>query len=543
MSVASGDDAPTTLVAELRRRRSDPLETRREHGVVGRGTSTPATRRARGAPTTRHRALGRARRRRRVRRGPCGARASTADSIRSSRASSRCSSRRATRRTRSTADLRRADRRAADRRSSRGSRGTAARSTARRSTTTTILDDPARRATTAAQRRAAWEASKTVGAEVAADVRELARLRNDAARSLGYRDHFAMTLATTEFDEHRLFATLDEVDAITAAPFRAMEGRARRPARGPLRRRASTSCGRGTTTTRSSRSAPGRCGVDLDPYFDDLDLDAADRCAPSTASGSTSAPCSTRSDLLPRDGKVPARVLHRRRPRRRRARALQQRSRPSAGPRRCCTSSGTRVYFDGVDRELPWLLRTMHMCLHRGRRDAVRPARARAGVARARSPACPPRRSTTLAPRLARRAPGAAARLRPLGARDDALRARPVRRPRRPTTTHRGGISSSGSSSCTGPTGRNAPDWAAKIHLAVAPVYYQNYLYGELIASQLSATLNERFGGIVDRPEAGTFLAREIFTPGARARWDQLIEQATGSPFTAEVLAHELAAR
>ena len=66
----------------------------------------------------------------------------------------------------------------------------------------------------------AWTASKSVGAEVAADVRGLVRLRNEAAQSLGYRDHFALTLATTDFDEERLFATLAEVDEITAAPFR-----------------------------------------------------------------------------------------------------------------------------------------------------------------------------------------------------------------------------------------------------------------------------------------------------------------------------------
>ena len=35
------------------------------------------------------------------------------------------------------------------------------------------------------ERREAWEASKTVGAAVADDVRELARLRNEAARALG----------------------------------------------------------------------------------------------------------------------------------------------------------------------------------------------------------------------------------------------------------------------------------------------------------------------------------------------------------------------
>ena len=36
------------------------------------------------------------------------------------------------------------------------------------------------------------------------------------------------------------------------------------------------------------------------------------------------------------------------------------------------------------------------------------------------------------------------------------------------------------------PDDRHEPDWASKIHLAAAPVYYQNYLYGELFASQLA---------------------------------------------------------
>ena len=35
----------------------------------------------------------------------------------------------------------------------------------------------------------------------------------------------------------------------------------------------------------------------------------------------------------------------------------------------------------------------------------------------------------------------------------------------------------------TPPEGRSAPDWAAKIHVACAPVYYHTYLYGNLVAS------------------------------------------------------------
>ena len=35
------------------------------------------------------------------------------------------------------------------------------------------------------------------------------------------------------------------------------------------------------------------------------------------------------------------------------------------------------------------------------------------------------------------------------------------------------------------PPDRDEPDWAAKIHVAVAPVYYHNYVLGHLLATQL----------------------------------------------------------
>jgi peptidyl-dipeptidase A len=87
------------------------------------------------------------------------------------------------------------------------------------------------------------------------------------------------------------------------------------------------------------------------------------------------------------------------------------------------------------------------------------------------------------------------------------------------------------------PPGRHAPDWAAKIHLAAAPVYYQNYLYGELIASTLVAAA----GSLVDAPDAGRFLVERVFAPGVSMRWDHLIEQASGRPFGTAALAAELA--
>jgi peptidyl-dipeptidase A len=91
------------------------------------------------------------------------------------------------------------------------------------------------------------------------------------------------------------------------------------------------------------------------------------------------------------------------------------------------------------------------------------------------------------------------------------------------------------------PAGRRNPDWAAKIHMACAPVYYHNYLYGHIAASQLAATLERECGGLVDRPEAGRFLAERVFAPGQSVRWDRLLERATGEPLRIAHFARQIA--
>ena len=94
----------------------------------------------------------------------------------------------------------------------------------------------------------------------------------------------------------------------------------------------------------------------------------------------------------------------------------------------------------------------------------------------------------------------------------------------------------------TPPDDRRAPDWAAKIHIAVAPVYYHTYLYGSIVAAQLRDALDEAAGGLVDRPEAGELLTAKLFSPGQSVRWDRLVEQASGRPLAVESLARAVAA-
>jgi len=91
------------------------------------------------------------------------------------------------------------------------------------------------------------------------------------------------------------------------------------------------------------------------------------------------------------------------------------------------------------------------------------------------------------------------------------------------------------------PDGRKAPDWAAKIHIATAPVYYHAYLMGECTASQLTRHARETTGrGFVDNPAAGKDLAARFFAPGSKRSWNDHLVATTGRPldpsaFLAEV--------
>jgi peptidyl-dipeptidase A len=94
----------------------------------------------------------------------------------------------------------------------------------------------------------------------------------------------------------------------------------------------------------------------------------------------------------------------------------------------------------------------------------------------------------------------------------------------------------------TPPDERQAPDWAAKIHIAIAPVYYHTYLYGAIVALQLQEALRRDAGGIVGRPDAGRQLGEQLFAAGLAERWDRLVEQASGTPLSVDSLAREVTA-
>ncbi len=88
------------------------------------------------------------------------------------------------------------------------------------------------------------------------------------------------------------------------------------------------------------------------------------------------------------------------------------------------------------------------------------------------------------------------------------------------------------------PENRNKPDWAAKIHVALYPCYYHNYLLGELLASQFNHTLVSKILKAEDQsqvsyignPDIGDFFTKNVFEPANRYHWNTMIEKATGEP-------------
>ena len=93
------------------------------------------------------------------------------------------------------------------------------------------------------------------------------------------------------------------------------------------------------------------------------------------------------------------------------------------------------------------------------------------------------------------------------------------------------------------PEGRNEPDWASKIHIALYPCYYHNYQLGALLAAQfqhyivtnITGSNDMRYDCYTVNPEKiGAWLQESVFKPGMRYEWNDMIERATGEKLTAK---------
>jgi peptidyl-dipeptidase A len=377
-------------------------------------------------------------------------------------------------------------------------------------------------------RRAAWEASKEIGAVVADRVRELARARNQAARDAGFADYYRMSLELQEMSEEWLYDILDEIDSLTEEPYTGWK----RELDESLRARFDTAdIYPWHYSDPFFQALPRDAKVSLDEELKHADARELAR-ATFAGWGIDLSRVLEHSDLYPRDRKCQAafcidvdrlnsdvRIL----------------ANVVAGERWVevmLHESGHAAYDVTISPQLPYLLRS---AAHTFVTEAIALLSGRllrdpswlvdlAGVERARV--------EQIAPRL--HASNAAQSL--MFARWALVMAHFERYL---YSDPEGDLDAQWWSLVerfqlvSPPPGRSAPDWAAKIHIAAAPVYYHNYLLGEVLASQLTAAITAQWGGLIGVPEAGQMLIERVFRPGSLLRWDSLIEEALGAPLSA----------
>lgn len=376
------------------------------------------------------------------------------------------------------------------------------------------------------ERRQLWVASKQVGHRVAEPVRELVRLRNRVARDLGFIDYYRMALDLQELTEDWLFDQLDELDELTAGPFTAWKAEL------------DSSLGQrfGTEVLMPwhyadpfFQHAPPDGRLSLDPY---LEQASTPDLARNTFSrwGVDIARIVDASDLYPRDLKCQhafcldidrsgdIRILANIVPGERWVEVMLH-------------ESGHAAYDAEIDPDLPWVLRraahtfvTEAIAIMSG--DVIHDPRWLAEIAGVGSAEV-----EKLAPRLRR----ARAAHKLTFVRWGLLMCHFERDLYSDPEIDLDGRWWELVERFQGVTPPDDPPpgaWASKIHLAVAPVYYHNYLLGEMLAAQLRATVESQSGHLVGNKEAGRFLTERVFRHGQLMRWDSLLESATGGPLT-----------
>lgn len=99
----------------------------------------------------------------------------------------------------------------------------------------------------------------------------------------------------------------------------------------------------------------------------------------------------------------------------------------------------------------------------------------------------------------------------------------------------------------TPPEEAGRPDYAAKIHILTVPVYYHNYVLGDLFAAQVQNYIAANVVKVKDpmatsfagRKEVGDYLRAKVFAPGSLVSWNELTRQATGEPLSAKYFAQQ----
>lgn len=83
--------------------------------------------------------------------------------------------------------------------------------------------------------------------------------------------------------------------------------------------------------------------------------------------------------------------------------------------------------------------------------------------------------------------------------------------------------------------------WAANAWYSGYPIYWQNYVLGDVIASQIHHDLRRRFGkGMWRSEESVRYVCEHYWAPGGLVEWQTKIERGTGEPLSTKALVADL---
>ena len=397
-----------------------------------------------------------------------------------------------------------------------------------------------------AELRDVWEAHKAVGREVAGDILEVVRLRNQLADCLGFTNYHSMSLILSGEKPRDVELMMNEVDALSHDSFAAVkeevdEAMARR-------------CGIDRAELRPwhyqgrfFQEAPDLYPVDFDSYYKGRDLERL-TIDYYRSIGLDVEPMLRRSDLYPREGKnqhafcIDMDGMGD-------VRVLCNLTDNERWMETMLHEFGHAAYSAGHDAnpELPFLLReaagiftTEGVAMMFGRLSrSPEWMRLNLGIpaeeAERIAPDC--RRSARLSQLVQSRFMQVVYRF------EKAMYAEPEQDL---NALWRSLVEKY--QLLTYPEGRDEPDWAAKIHIALYPCYYHNYQMGELFASQMHHYIvenitrsgNRAFDSYTGCPEVGRWLTEKVFASGKLYPWNEMITRATGEPLTAAWWAAEV---
>jgi peptidyl-dipeptidase A len=392
-----------------------------------------------------------------------------------------------------------------------------------------------------AEAEAAWKAYMQVGAKVEAYLKELVPLRNKMARELGFANFYSMRLFLQEIDEKEFFALFDELDELTRKPF--VETK-REIDRARAKRFGVTEADLRPWHFGDLffQEAPGIEGVNLDDLFAEADMiEVATRYY-----GSFGMPCKKiveRSDLYEKPGKSPHAFcadLDREGD----IRVLCNLKKNLYWADTLVHELGHAVYDKYIDHDVPWLLREASSSITTEGAAMMFGAMVK---------------NKDWLTRALKVDPSKADAVVKAAAREQRAEKLMFSRWTQVMVRFEHGMYANPDQNLgklwwdlkkkyqllNPPETVNRPDYAAKMHVLGAPVYYHSYLMGELFGAQVHHYIAETvLGGrtpsetsFYGEPKVGAYLSEKVFGPGNLYSWSELTKRATGEPLSAKYFA------